>query len=38
MKQTQEDKHQLTSDEMLLQVLGSRFDYFRGKGYGKKAP
>ena len=38
MKQTQEDKHQMTSDEMLVQVLGENFGYFYGKGYRKKAP
>ena len=38
MRQTQEDEHQMTSDEMLLHVLGSKCGYFRGKGYGKIAP
>ena len=28
----------MTGDEMLLSVLGERTGYFRGKGYGKKAP
>ena len=35
---TLEGSTPLTGDEMLLSVLGERTGYFRGKGYGKKAP
>ena len=35
---TLEGSTPMTGDEMLLSVLGERTGYFRGKGYGKKAP
>ena len=37
-QQTQEGNTEINGDEILLRVLGNRSGYFRGKGYGKKAP
>ncbi|XP_073107436.1 uncharacterized protein [Elaeis guineensis] len=38
VQQTQENESQMTRDDILLQVLGQKSGYFRGKGAGKKAP
>ncbi|KAM7262128.1 hypothetical protein ACFE04_021205 [Oxalis oulophora] len=37
-KPLEEGENSMTRDEMLLDVLGAKSRYFRGKGAGKKAP